>query len=79
MAVRLKRAHPISVGQGQGLLVVGRSLCDIGGIGVGIDHTKLVQRERLVPAFLELPGQGKCLAGVLFGLLAASPPDARRR
>jgi hypothetical protein len=38
---------------------------------VGIDGAKLVQRERLVPAFLVLPGQVERLASVLPGLLAA--------
>ena len=46
-------------------------LRDIGGIGVGMDNAKLVQRERLVPSFLLLPGQVERLAGVLPGLLAA--------
>ena len=72
MAVRLERAHAQFLGQGQGLLVVGFGLRDIGGIGVGLDDAKLVQRERLVPAFLLLPGQVERLAGVLPGLLAAS-------
>ena len=45
---------------------------DIGGVGMGMDGAKLVQRERLVPALLELPGQVECLARVLPGLLAAS-------
>ena len=57
---------------GPGLLVVGFGRRDIGGIGVGMDDAKLVQRERLVPAFLALPGQVERLAGVLPGLLAAS-------
>jgi hypothetical protein len=38
------------------LLVVGFGLRDIRRVGVGLDNAKLVQRERLVPAFLELPG-----------------------
>src|SRR2546422_3874203 len=37
-----------------------------------MDNAKLVQRERLAPAFLELPGQVERLARVLPGLLAAS-------
>jgi hypothetical protein len=37
-----------------------------------MDDAKLVQRERLVPAFLLLPGQVERLARVLPGLLAAS-------
>src|SRR5439155_9258595 len=37
-----------------------------------LDDAKLVQRERLVPAFLVLPGQVERLARVLPGLLAAS-------
>ena len=67
-----ERAHAQFLGQGQGLLVVGFGLRDIGGVGVGLDDAKLVQRERLVPAFLVLPGQVERLAGVLPGLLAAS-------
>ena len=67
-----KRAHAECLGQGQGLLVVGFGLLGIGGVGVGLDDAKLVQRERLVPAFLLLPGQVERLTGVLPGLLAAS-------
>ena len=37
-----------------------------------MDNAKLVQRVRLVSAFLVLPGQVERLAGVLPGLLAAS-------
>ena len=72
VAVGLERAHAEFLGQGQGLLVVGFGLRGIGGIGVGMDDAKLVQRERLVPAFLVLPGQVERLARVLPGLLAAS-------
>ena len=72
MAVGLERTHAQLLGQGQGLLVVGFGLLGIGGIGVGMDDAKLVQRVRLVPAFPELPGQGERLAGVLPGLLAVS-------
>jgi hypothetical protein len=54
------------------VLVVGFGLCGMGGSGVGMDHAKLVQRERLVPAFFVLLGQVERLAGVLPGLLAAS-------
>ena len=39
---------------------------------MGLDDAKLVQRERLVPACLLLPGQVERLAGVLPGLLAVS-------
>ena len=46
MAVRLERAHAKLLGEGAGLLVVGFGLHDIGGIGVGKDNAKLVQRER---------------------------------
>ena len=68
MAGRLERAHAEFVGQG--LLVVDFGLRDLGRISVGIDGTKLVQRQRLVPACLVLSGQGKRLARVLPGLLA---------
>src|SRR5262249_57776860 len=37
---------------------------------MGMDNTKVMQRKRLVPAFLELPGQVERLAGVLPGLIA---------
>jgi len=40
-------------------------------LGAGLDGAKLVQRERLVPALLELPGQVERLARVLPGLLTA--------
>jgi hypothetical protein len=72
VAVGHERAHAEFFGQGQGLLVVGFGLRDIGRVGVGMDDAKLVQRERLVPAFLLLPGQVERLARVLPGLLAAS-------
>ena len=72
VAVGHERAHAEFLGQGQGLLVVGFGLRGIGGVGVGLDDAKLVQRERLVPAFLLLPGQVERLARVLPGLLAAS-------
>jgi hypothetical protein len=56
VAVRLERVHTKFLGQDQGLLVVGFGLHDIRGIGVGVDNAKLVQREHLIPSFLELPG-----------------------
>ena len=68
----LERAHAEFGGQGQGLLVVGFSLYGIGGVGVGLDNAKLVQRVRLVPAFLELSGPVERLARMLPGLLPAS-------
>jgi len=51
---------------------VGFGLHDIGKVGVGLDNAKLVQRKRLLPACLLLPGQVECLVRVLPGLLAAS-------
>ena len=39
---------------------------------MGLDNAKLVQRKRLITAFLVLPGQGKRLARVLPGLIIAS-------
>ncbi len=39
-------------------------------LGEGLDGAKLVQREGLVPTFVELPGQVERLARVLPGLLA---------
>jgi hypothetical protein len=72
VAVGLQGTHVEFLGQGEGLPVVGFGLHDIGGIGMGLDDAKLVQCERLVAAFLKLPGQVECLAGVLLGLLTAS-------
>ena len=66
------RAHAEFLSQGEGLLVVCFGLRNIGGIGVGLDNAKLVQRQRLVGALFVLPGQVERLAGVLPGLLAAS-------
>ena len=42
VAVRLEWAHAQLVGQGEGLVVVGFGLLDIGGVGVGTDGAKLV-------------------------------------
>src|SRR5262249_32603438 len=70
----LERAHAQFFGQGKGLAVVGFGLRGIGGIGGGIDSTKLVQCERLVPARLLLLGQVERLAGMLPGLLAGARP-----
>ena len=72
VTVGLQWAHAKLLGQGQGLLVGGFGLRNVGGVGVGMDNAKLVQRERLVPACLVLPGQVERLARVLPGLLAAS-------
>ena len=47
-------------------------LRNIGGIGVGLDNAKLVQRERLVGTLFVLPGQVERLARMLPGLLAVS-------
>jgi hypothetical protein len=67
--VGLERVHAKLLGPGQ--LVVGFGLCGLGEIGVGLDGAKLVQRECLVPALLELLGQVERLARVLPVLLAA--------
>jgi hypothetical protein len=67
-----ERAHAQCLGQSEGLPVVGSGLCDIGGGGVGMDNAKLVQRQRLIPACLLLPGQVKRLACVLPSLIAPS-------
>ena len=71
VAVGHERAHAQFFSQGQGLLVVRFGRRHIGGVGVGMDGAKLVQRGRLVAAFLLLPGQVERLACVLPGLLAA--------
>src|SRR5262249_49118302 len=67
-----ERAHAEFVGQGEGLLVVGFGLRGIGRVGMSMDDTKLVQRERLVGTLFVLPGQVKRLARVLPSLLATS-------
>ena len=72
VAVGLERTHAELLGQGQGLLVVGFSLRDIGGIGVSIDDGKLVQCVGFVPTCLELSGQVECPECMLPGLLAVS-------
>ena len=72
VAVGLERAHAECLGQGQGLLVVGFSLHDIGGVGVGLDGAQLVQRMRLVATLFVLSGQVERLVRMLPGLLAAS-------
>jgi len=72
VAVSHERAHAQCLSQGQVLLVGGFGLCDIGEVGVGLDNAKLVQRQRLVPACLLLPGQVLCPARMLPGLSAES-------
>jgi hypothetical protein len=72
VAMRLEWAHTELFGHGQGLLIGGFGLCDVGGVRIGMDDAKLVQRTRLVPACLLLLGQVECLAGMLPGLLIAS-------
>ena len=54
MAVRYQRAHPPRLGEGQGLLIVGCGLGDLGGLGVGRDGAQLMQGQRLVPALVLL-------------------------
>jgi hypothetical protein len=63
MAMGLEWAHAEFLSQGEGMVVVGFSLRGIGGVSAGMDDAKLVQRQRLVPAFLELQGQVERLAG----------------
>src|SRR5439155_14512917 len=72
VTVGLEGAQAQDVGQRQRLLVVGGGRRKRGGIGVGLDGTKLVQRVRLVAALLILPRQGQGLAGMLLGLVVAS-------
>jgi hypothetical protein len=76
--VGLERSHAEGVGQNQGLLVMGFGLCGIGGISVGLDDAKLMQRERLVPVCPLLPGQVERLTGVLPGLVDASGEEIDR-
>ena len=63
----------------QGLLVVGCGRRHIGRVGVGMDDTKLVQRQRLFPTCLLLPGQVERLARVLPGLITAPCQTGRSR
>lgn len=72
MAMGLEWAHSECLGQVQGLLVVRFGLFGLRGIGVGMDGTKLVQRQRLLSAGLDLHGQVEGLVCVLPGLLAVS-------
>src|SRR5262249_16932021 len=72
VAVGHEWTHTEFLSQGQGLLVVGFGLHNIGEGGVGIDNAKLVQRVRLVGTLFVLPGQVERLARVLPGLLATS-------
>ena len=72
VAVGLERVHAKFVGQGQGLLVVGFGLCDLRGVGVGMDGAELAQCEHLFPTCLLLSGQVEILVRMLPGLLAAS-------
>jgi hypothetical protein len=71
-----ERAHAELVGESEGLPVVGFSLRGIGRVGVGLDDAKLVQRVRLLAAFLLLPSQVKRPVGVLPDLLAVSRQTA---
>ena len=72
MAVGLERAHAQLLSQGEGMVVGGFGRRGIGGVGVGLDGAKLVQRQRLVGTLSVLPGQVERLARILPGLLAAS-------
>ena len=65
----------LSKGQGL-LLVMGFGLLGIGGVGVGMDNAKLMQRERFVGTLFVLPGQVECLVRVL---PTSSPRPAERR
>ena len=63
---------PSSSARARAWLVGGFGLLDIRGVGVGLDNAKLVQRESLIPAFLELTGLIERLARMVPGLLAAT-------
>jgi hypothetical protein len=71
VAVGLERAQAQCFGQGQGLLVVDGGWRQLGGIGSGLDSTKLVQRLRLMAPLLILPRQSQGLAGLLRGFVVA--------
>src|SRR5918992_5577181 len=72
MAMGLEGTHTKFMRQIEGLLVVGSCLRGISGVSVGIENTKLVQRDCLVPTCLLLPGHVDSLTRVLPGLLATS-------
>src|SRR5215467_13980290 len=76
VAVGLERAQAQGFGQRQGLLVVGGGWRHLGGIGGGLDSTKLVQRLRLMAPLLILPRQGQGLASMLPGVVVASSEKA---
>ena len=61
VAVRLEWAHTEFVGQGQGLLVVGFGLRDIGRVGVGMDGAELVQRAAPRSRVPSAAGPGRAL------------------
>ena len=81
-----ERAHAQFLGQGQGLLVVGFGLRGIGGIGVGLDGAKLVQRVRLVGTLFVLQGKvrwrrcggSRCRKGLSSGTASRSASRAGR-
>jgi hypothetical protein len=77
--VGLEGAHAKLVGQSEGLSVVDFGLRDIGGDDVGMDNAKLVQRQRLVPASLLLPGQVECPACVLPGIITGEKVSQNHR
>ena len=79
MTVGHEWTHAEFLGQGQGLLVVGCGLRDSGGIGVGLNNAKLVQRVRLVGRLSMLLGQVERLTGVLPGLLIVSRQTTESR
>ena len=78
VAVGLERAQAHCFGQGQGLLVVDGGWRQLGGIGSGLDGTKLGQRLRLMAPLLILPRQDQGLAGLLPGFVVASSEQTDR-
>jgi len=74
VAVGPERAHAQFLSQGQGLLIVGFGLRDIGGAAWAWT-TPAGAARALVPTCFLLPGQVERLACVLPGLLSGVPPD----
>ena len=79
VAVGLERAHAEFLGQGEGLLVVGFGLLGIGGIGVGMDDAKLVQRDAPRRHGLCAAGPGRAPGGRAARPPRRVPPDDRPR
>ena len=72
MAVGLEGTHAQLLGHGEGLVIVGFGLCDIGGGGVGMDGIR-----GRVSAPRWLTGRMAVMMVMAFGALAALPGASR--